>query len=357
MVGIKSKEDATPEPDEMGLKTGDMLALQSKFDEALAAYERFLSIWRGKLERGSSLLAIGKVDRALARIGALASKFLLTGDFERARHCAQIGLTAHPNSAVLNLDRAHALMFLGTVEEARTVYLRYWSKKISVRSKSCGAFIMESFDAFRRAGLLPPLLDEIQRWFLDAKKAEQRCVETNEPTSASEEPTVAEEPAPAAVPADVELGDQGLAEKKLEEALASYRRGLAAYDAELAADAGDLQAQEASDTAVGRIGNVAMHFLVSRKPKRACKIVEEALSYRPSWLRLALIHAHALMLSSAITPAMQLHRKYALRTLEDGRTWAEVTRSDFAALRSAGYRLPIMVEIERQCARQPWIHA
>src|SRR5580704_9510803 len=72
---------AVPAPD---LKTGDGLLAEGRLEEALAAYNGYLAVWRAKLESGSSLLAGGKVDLARSRIGALAAKFLLKGDFERA---------------------------------------------------------------------------------------------------------------------------------------------------------------------------------------------------------------------------------------------------------------------------------
>jgi hypothetical protein len=99
-------------------------------------------------------------------------------------------------------------------------------------------------------------------------------------------------------------------------------------------------------------GELAFRFLFDRdNNKRALKIIEgEALPYRPDWVRLHLVHAHAHMLTAGVTPAMQLHRKYGGRCMKSGESWGEAIRADFIALRRAGYHLPIMDEIRRQFA-------
>jgi hypothetical protein len=107
------------------------------------------------------------------------------------------------------------------------------------------------------------------------------------------------------------------------------------------------------DLAVSRIGELAFSALRLGKCEWARNLVEVALRDRPDWVRLKLIHAHACMLTARITLAMELHRKYGGRRMESGESWGEAIRTDFIALRRAGYHLPIMNEIKRQFAAKP----
>jgi tetratricopeptide (TPR) repeat protein len=307
--------------------------------------------WRTKLENGSSLRAIGKVHLARSLIGDLASRFLLKGDFEHGFECAEAGLAAHPNSVVLHLNRAHALMFLGSIEEARAVYRRYWGKKMPPRGNSCSAFLMKGFYEFRRAGLLPPLMDEVQQWFLDAKEAERQSAKILDSAAEAQEPSP-DEPVAVALPPDIERGDQLLGQREFAEALASYRRGLVVCNAKILEGGTDLQAQRDSDLIVGRIGDLAFALLRAREAKQAVKVIEEAQRYRPGWLGLRLIHAHALMLSGQISGALNTHRNHYRETLEGGDTWGRAVSADLAALGRAGFHLPIMDHVNREFGAQ-----
>ena len=56
------------------------------------------------------------------------------------------------------------------------------------------------------------------------------------------------------------------------------------------------------------------------------------------------------MLGGRITYARNVHRENCGRTLEHGEAWGDSIRPDFAALRAAGFKLPIMDDFERQFA-------
>jgi len=57
-----------------------------------------------------------------------------------------------------------------------------------------------------------------------------------------------------------------------------------------------------------------------------------------------------MLLNGRITDAHNVHREYCNRTMETGGTWAEAIREDFATLREAGFKLPIMEYFEQQYA-------
>jgi hypothetical protein len=339
------------------LKKGNALAAAGKLDEALAAYQSFLAACRAKIESGTSLKAIEQVGPARHRIGKLAMPFLLAGNFECARRCAVDALADHPNSIPLNLVRAHAIMFLDGEEEALTIYRSYRNRKMPFEKRFCVAVILETFLALRQAGLEPPLMGEIQQWVFDATGGDPKSSEPVGPAAALDEASVQEAPGEiaTALPPDIEAGDKLLAENKLEEALTSYCQGRTLYQTRITADCTDLRAIDDMDLVISRIGELAFRFLFDRNNnKRALKIIEdEALPYRPDWVRLHLIHAHAHMLTAGVTAAMNLHRKYYNQRTQVGVYWGAAIRADFDALRRAGYRLPVMDEIKRQFAGKP----
>jgi hypothetical protein len=61
--------------------------------------------------------------------------------------------------------RARALMFLGRVEEARTLYARYRLEKNVENGKAWETLVLEDFAELRRAGLHHPLMNEIEKRF------------------------------------------------------------------------------------------------------------------------------------------------------------------------------------------------
>ena len=94
----------------------------------------------------------------------------------RPRHCiprpseeSVVLLPASRLSPLLNIRRAHALIFLDGADEAKALYLRYRSEKVD--SKLLGEqLILHDFEAMRDAGLTHRLQDEIKTLFIaDAK--------------------------------------------------------------------------------------------------------------------------------------------------------------------------------------------
>ena len=56
-------------------------------------------------------------------------------------------------------------MFLGRLDEARALYLRYRGAQKVQGDKSWEAVVLEDFAELRKAGLVHPLMDEIEKTF------------------------------------------------------------------------------------------------------------------------------------------------------------------------------------------------
>ncbi|HLC08611.1 MAG TPA: tetratricopeptide repeat protein, partial [Methyloceanibacter sp.] len=101
----------------------------------------------------------------IEKIGGLAYNFMLAHDFAKALEAADEGISLAPDKIWLYTNRAHALMFLGRVDEARALYLQYRRTKNVQDEKSWETAILEDFAELRKAGLINPLMDEIEKQF------------------------------------------------------------------------------------------------------------------------------------------------------------------------------------------------
>ncbi len=95
--------------------------------------------------------------------GDFADAALKAGDFRIALEAAELGILFGPEKIWITMDRAHALMFLGRTEEARTRYLANHGKKID--QGSWDDLVVADFRIFRQLGLERPLMSEIERLF------------------------------------------------------------------------------------------------------------------------------------------------------------------------------------------------
>src|SRR5262249_26487101 len=145
---------------------GDVLVAKGKLDEALKSYRDSLAIrerlaasdrsntnWQRDLQ-----LRVGKID-------GLAGMLILARDFRRALEASDLVISIASNEIWLYTNRAHALMFLARVDEARTLYIRYRGEKNVVGDKSWETAVLEDFAELRKAGLTHPLMGEIEKRF------------------------------------------------------------------------------------------------------------------------------------------------------------------------------------------------
>ena len=99
------------------------------------------------------------------KIGGLAFRLLLSRDFGLALAASDQAIAVEPDAIWIYANRAHALMFLGRVDEARATYLQYRGRQKVVDEKTWEAAVLEDFAEFRRGDLTHPLMDEIEKLF------------------------------------------------------------------------------------------------------------------------------------------------------------------------------------------------
>jgi tetratricopeptide (TPR) repeat protein len=145
---------------------GDALRQLGKLDDALAQYRSSLAI-RQRLaaadkqdpRRQSDLTSV------IGRIGALADRFILVRAFDKGLAAADEAIALAPDQLWISSSRAHALMFLDRVDEARALYLHYRGTPKVVGDKSWETVVLDDFADLRKAGLTHPLMDEIEQQF------------------------------------------------------------------------------------------------------------------------------------------------------------------------------------------------
>src|SRR5262249_25453968 len=101
----------------------------------------------------------------IGRIGALAYSFVLAGDFTNALDAVDQVFPLASDQLWLHGNRAHALMLLGRVEEARAIYLSHRGAKNVQGEKSWETVVIEAFAKLRAAKLTNPLMEEIEKRF------------------------------------------------------------------------------------------------------------------------------------------------------------------------------------------------
>jgi tetratricopeptide (TPR) repeat protein len=146
------------------LASGDVLVAQGKLDEALKSYRDSLAI-RERLVAADRSNAQWQNDLqfVIERIGSLSFDFLLAGDFAQAIAVTDEVIALAPEELWPYTNRAHALTFVGRIEEARALYLKYRGTKNVWAGKSWEAAILEDFVELRKAGLVHTLMDEIEK--------------------------------------------------------------------------------------------------------------------------------------------------------------------------------------------------
>ena len=147
-------------------KVGAVLVGQDKLDEAFKSYRDGLAIAERLAASDPSNTEWQKgLQYSTDRIGDLAYRFVLARNFARALEASDLVISLAPDQMWLHTNRAHALMFLNRVEEARALYLRYRGEKNAQNGKPWDTVVLEDFSELRKAGLTHPLMDEIEKRF------------------------------------------------------------------------------------------------------------------------------------------------------------------------------------------------
>jgi tetratricopeptide (TPR) repeat protein len=343
------------------IKAGDEYAAQDKAEEALAAY-------RAELARCKTALNADEKDRqaqhdfrrGVGRIGLLADKLLLTGEFERAHHYAGIALTEgqspfwgptkHPDGMVventtwISLINAHARMLLGHGEEVRGFYLSFKGWKRSVMT-TWENVILQDFAQLRNAGHFHPLMDDIEKRLVDEGWTVQpgnMCTQQHRMNSLD------------AIfiktnPDDIKSGDLLAEHGEPDRAAAVYIRNLERWHTRLKQGGTSPAGQANLQIAAERIAGIARKCLHAGRFVVAFDYVDQALAAAPDNLELLVIRALALMLRNSNDEAQAIFLQNRGHKIGD-QTWEAAVAAEFQELRKAKYQHPLMDRIEKEFA-------
>ena len=103
-------------------------------------------------------------------LGGTAYAAIMAKDYAKSLALSDEAITLAPDQLWLYANRAHALMLLGHIDEARAIYLTYRGKMANA-STPWEQGVEGDFAALRKAGVSNPLMDEIEADF--AKPAAQ----------------------------------------------------------------------------------------------------------------------------------------------------------------------------------------
>jgi tetratricopeptide (TPR) repeat protein len=147
-------------------KVGDVLVEQGDLTAALQAYREDLAIAERLAKADPSNAGWQRdLQTSIGKIGNLAYNFVLARQFDIALEAADQAIALAPEETWLYTIRAHALMFLYRVDEARALYLKYRGATNVSGDESWEVVILEDFAELRKAGLSHPLMDEIESKF------------------------------------------------------------------------------------------------------------------------------------------------------------------------------------------------
>ena len=147
-------------------KIGNVLELMGRLDEALKRIRDSLAIVErlAASDRSNTQLQ-NDIQASVDRIGDFAFRFVLHRAFTGALRVSDLVISVAPDKIWLQGNRAHALMFLDHVNEARTLYLRYRGEKNVLNGKPWETVVLDDFAEMRKAGLSHPLMNEIEKQF------------------------------------------------------------------------------------------------------------------------------------------------------------------------------------------------
>jgi tetratricopeptide (TPR) repeat protein len=148
-------------------RIGDVLVKQGTRDEALASYQEALAIAKMLPEADKTNARKSEPNSKSGEIASIAYEFELAGDFAKALEAADLAISLAPDETWIYINRAHALTFLGRVDEARTIYLQHRGEKsFDVIWEMA---VLRDFVELRKAGYMHPLMDEIEKPFAKKK--------------------------------------------------------------------------------------------------------------------------------------------------------------------------------------------
>jgi tetratricopeptide (TPR) repeat protein len=346
------------------IKSANVLANRGKLNEAFVEYDRILNRCEMDLAIDqTNRLVRAELNLVVWQIGRLTRKFILAGHFSEGLICSKQSLKYDPNSTSVNLDRAHALMFLGEDEQASEIYLGYHGKKVSARS-SVQQFLREDFRQLTEAGHSSKLMNTIERRFAAMDEAEtiarkNAARSANGPFSnkgsllPSNSPArtpVLRPPAPILLLSELDIcaaAKELIAKGELDQAIEVYKRCISRCVQILAnVNNSNMRLHEERREAIDGIVEAAFCYLLNNKDEKAREACEYVLSVVPNLPFAKVRLAHILMLSGNRDEALHIYHELRARKITSRLTCAEIILQDLKRLREHKREDDLMGEIE-----------
>jgi tetratricopeptide (TPR) repeat protein len=343
----------------LDVREGDKLVSNGSFDNALAAY-------RVELSRCKAQLNADKINeqvrhdfrRGVHRIGLLASRLLEAGEFQRAKDFADAAIAEagspfwvtpknvfgnnSTNTTWIGVLRAHALMFLGHVDEARQYFLCFHSNKRVVLTSWETSFLQD-FARFRELGFSHSLMADIEKRF-----ATEGWTTKRENTIAFQKTIIRGEESVfiQTHPDDVRAGDLLAKRGELDEAVIVYHRNLDKCRTRLAKNPNSTECKQDLQASIAPLEQMARKFLLSGGFARALECADAAVTVAPHRNSLHAIRAQALMFLDRTAEAHKLFLEFRGKTI-GRKLWEAAIIEDFEQQRKANRSRPLMDEIEK----------
>ena len=145
-------------------KIGETKAAEGDAAGALAAYQESLAIAQGLARTAPGPDEEADLSFIAVRLGDWSYDLITARKFALALAACDAALAATPDATWMEVNRAHALMFLGRVDEARALYLANRGKK-TIGDKLWENVVREDFADLRKAGLSHPLMTQVAAAF------------------------------------------------------------------------------------------------------------------------------------------------------------------------------------------------
>jgi len=335
------------------VRAGDELASNGKFGDALHAYSQHIAHCAIKLvAEPEDLLLQADYKRCVSRIGLLADRLLFAGDIATALKCAEEAIKHATGLAVtwVGLIRAHAKMFLGQSNEAKSFYFSFQSNT-NVTFTSWETVILCDFARLQKDGHSHPLMIEVEKKLLEAGWTAEGRRSPKVPVaavSADDQQFIMLNP--EHIQTAALLATQG----KLDEAVDVYQRNLANCQTRLAKEAEHAETRQLLELVITRLEILAEQFVQRARLATALELTKDLLAVAPDRTRLHAIRAHAMMFIGREDEAQALYTRYRGQKIGD-EFWEAVVGADFNKYRQTGRSHPLMDKVERLFESKDWL--
>src|SRR5262249_61177173 len=138
---------------------GDLAGALTSYRDSFAIRKRLAQLDPGNAGWQRALSA------SIKKLGGVAYNLVLAGDFKQGLSVADEAIALAPATIWIYANRAHALMLLGRVAEARALYLSFRGTTKVIDDKSWETIVLDDFAELRQAGITHSLMDEIETLF------------------------------------------------------------------------------------------------------------------------------------------------------------------------------------------------